>query len=49
MHFIGETEKNLITLQTEGGQLKVAFEKQNNGYTNIWLIGAATQVFKGQI
>jgi diaminopimelate epimerase len=49
MHYIGETEKNLITLQTEGGTLKVSFEKNGNGYNNIWLIGPATQVFKGCI
>ena len=49
MHYIGETEKNSITLQTEGGELKVTFEKSNGGYQNIWLIGPATQVFKGLI
>ena len=49
MHYIGETEKNLITMQTEGGELKVAFEKHNDGYKNIWLIGPAIQVFKGYI
>ncbi|MEH6536294.1 MAG: diaminopimelate epimerase [Psychroserpens sp.] len=49
MHYIGETEKNLITLQTEGGALKVSFESHGNGYNNIWLIGPATQVFKGHI
>lgn len=49
MHYIGETKKNLVTLQTQGGELKVAFEKDNNGYKNIWLIGPATQVFKGAI
>jgi diaminopimelate epimerase len=49
MHFIGETEKNIITLQTEGGLLKVSFEKTDNGYENIWLIGPAIQVFKGEL
>nr|WP_321236623.1 diaminopimelate epimerase [uncultured Psychroserpens sp.] len=49
MHYIGETKKNLITLQTEGGELKVSFERYAEGYTNIWLIGPATQVFKGYI
>lgn len=49
MHYIGETEKNLITLNTQGGNLKVSFEKHSNGYKNIWLIGPATQVFKGTI
>jgi len=49
MNYIGETEKNIITLQTQGGHLKVSFEKIENGYRNIWLIGAATQVYKGEI
>ena len=49
MHYIGETEKNLITLETEGGTLQVSFEKGEEGYENIWLIGPATQVFKGNI
>jgi len=49
MHYIGETEKNMITLLTPGGQLKVSFEKRTSGYENIWLSGAAKQVFKGTI
>ncbi|WP_431136917.1 diaminopimelate epimerase [Psychroserpens mesophilus] len=49
MHYIGETEKHTITLQTQGGVLKVSFEKAENGYQNIWLIGPADQVFKGEI
>jgi len=49
MHYIGETEKNLVTLQTPGGNLDVSFEKQNETYTNIWLIGPAIQVYKGEI
>ena len=49
MHYIGETKHNEIALQTEGGVLKVAFEKHDETYKNIWLIGPATQVFKGII
>jgi diaminopimelate epimerase len=49
MHFTGETNENTITLQTQGGLLKVSFEKGENGYENIWLIGPATQVYKGEI
>ncbi|MCB0381915.1 MAG: diaminopimelate epimerase [Psychroserpens sp.] len=49
MHYIGETEKNMIALQTQGGKLQVSFEKAEKGYKNIWLIGAANQVFKGEI
>ena len=47
MHYIGETEKNLITLNVEGGQVQVSFDVTDNGYENIWLIGPAKQVFKG--
>lgn len=49
MNYIGETEKNLITLHTQGGQLQVDFEKNGEGYKDIWLIGPAIQVFKGAI
>ena len=49
MHHIGKTKKNLLTLQTPGGNLKVSFDKQNDSYKNIWLIGPAIQVYKGEI
>ncbi|MEJ2113647.1 MAG: diaminopimelate epimerase [Flavobacteriaceae bacterium] len=48
MHFIGETEKNLITLKTQGGDLKVCFDNNQGKYTNVWLIGPAQFVYKGQ-
>ena len=49
MHYIGKTEKNLITLNTPGGKLQVSFKSYDKGYDNIHLIGPATQVFKGEI
>lgn len=49
MNYIGETEKNIVHLETPGGKLQVAFEKDGEDYKNIWLIGPATQVFKGTI
>ena len=49
MHYIGETEKNTITLNTQGGSLDVSFEVAHDGYRNIWLIGPAKQVYKGYI
>ena len=49
MNYIGETEKNLITLNVEGGKLQVSFEKDGQGYKDIWLMGPAIQVFKGEI
>ncbi len=49
MHAIGETNSQHVTLQTQGGELVVTFDKNNLGYENIWLIGPAIQVFKGQL
>lgn len=49
MHYIGETDKNLVTLRTQGGNLQVAFKKDADGYKDIWLIGPAKLVFKGEI
>ncbi|WP_298899003.1 diaminopimelate epimerase [uncultured Psychroserpens sp.] len=49
MNYIGETTKDMITLQTEGGILQVSFERHENAYKNIWLTGPATLVFKGEI
>ena len=49
MHKKGKTTSNTIVLSTPGGELKVTFEKNQSGYKNIWLIGAAKQVFKGEI
>lgn len=49
MNYIGETEKNLVTLKTKGGDLKVAFNKKDDGFGNVWLIGPATMVYKGAI
>lgn len=49
MHKIGKTESKTINLKTQGGELKVAFNVDANGYHNIWLVGPAEQVFKGDI
>ncbi|WP_408030600.1 diaminopimelate epimerase [Tenacibaculum xiamenense] len=49
MHASGKTNNSAITLPVKGGELSVSFEKNNNGYTNIFLIGPATFVFKGEI
>jgi len=48
MHNNGLAKSNKVTLQTEGGNLTVTFEKSGNRYTNIFLIGKATLVFKGE-
>ncbi|AXT20575.1 diaminopimelate epimerase [Flavobacteriaceae bacterium AU392] len=49
MHHNKETDNDLINLKTKGGTLQVSFNKENNIYHDIWLIGPATQVFKGEI
>jgi len=49
MNYIGETEKNLVQLDTEGGTLEVSFNKTDNGFTDIWLKGPAKLVFKGEV
>jgi len=40
---------NLVKIKTPGGSLSVKFDKSNSGYKNIWLIGPAEMVFKGEI
>ena len=49
MHVLGETQKNQIKLNVEGGVLEVYFDEQNGSYNNVWLIGPAVLVFKGAI
>ncbi|MBT0608577.1 diaminopimelate epimerase [Aequorivita echinoideorum] len=43
----GYTSENKISVKTPGGNLKVNFDKSENGYRNIFLEGPAKQVFKG--
>ena len=38
-----------VTIETRGGLLTVSFEKEGNSFTNIWLTGPATFVFKGTV
>jgi diaminopimelate epimerase len=49
MHKSGKTKSQAVSLKTEGGELKVTFNNDDNDYNNIWLIGPATQVFKGEL
>ncbi|WP_194768536.1 diaminopimelate epimerase [Tamlana sp. I1] len=49
MHATGETTKNQVTLNVEGGKLQVSFNEANGTYNNVWLIGPATYVFEGKL
>ncbi len=49
MHYAGRTDSNDVTIKAMGGQLKVKFSHANGAYSNIYLIGEAKQVFKGEI
>ncbi len=49
MHHLEKTSKDKIFLNTEGGVLRVTFTKQGDTYKDVFLIGPAVQVFKGEI
>ena len=49
MHNTGKTSANKVIVKTIGGELKVEFEQDYDSYKNIYLIGPAKQVFKGEI
>ena len=49
MHALNKSNSNEINLNVQGGKLKVSFEKDNNCYIKVHLIGPATFVFKGEI
>lgn len=38
-----------IAVETKGGNLKVRFEKTENGFENIWLCGPTARVFSGKM
>ncbi|GGW42952.1 diaminopimelate epimerase [Arenibacter certesii] len=51
MHHSGQASSNSVAITTPGGQLEVSFIKDINkeGYSEIWLTGAAQLVYKGEI
>lgn len=49
VHKAHKTNNKTILIETNGGNLKVTFDYENNNYKNVFLIGKATLVFKGEI
>ncbi|MEH6682105.1 MAG: diaminopimelate epimerase [Sediminicola sp.] len=49
MHKLGKTTGNEVLINTLGGSLKVHFVMDGKGYDNIYLVGPALQVFKGEL
>ncbi len=49
MYKTKQTTKNNVQLLVKGGELNVSFTPEKTGFTNIFLTGAATFVFKGTI
>jgi len=49
MHKAKKTLHNKIDINVLGGALKVKFDTNSKGYKNVFLIGAARSVFKGEI
>lgn len=49
MHHLGKTNQTEVQLQVLGGKLRVSFVPTENGYEKIFLKGAATFVFHGNI
>ncbi|WP_440122095.1 diaminopimelate epimerase [Tenacibaculum sp. Ill] len=49
MHATKKTNSSSIILPVEGGELEVSFKEQNGIYSEVFLKGPATFVFKGKI
>ncbi len=49
MYATGKTDATAIHLNVEGGKLEVSFDKKGNQFSNVFLIGPAEFVFKGEI
>ena len=49
MFHSGQSTSKVMNLKTQGGNLVVRFEPLSSSYSNVWLCGAAVQVFKGTL
>lgn len=49
MHHSKKSNAETLAIKTKGGDLQVRFEASEQGYKNIWLVGKATFVFKGEL
>jgi diaminopimelate epimerase len=49
MKVLNKTNADTVRLQTPGGLLKVSFKQEGKHFTDIYLTGPATYVFKGDI
>lgn len=49
MNYSKQTPSNEVVLETPGGVLKVRFNPLDDRYTDVWLTGPATFVYKGEI
>jgi diaminopimelate epimerase len=49
LHSIGRLQRNEANIQTQGGELKVTFNINDGKYTDVYLIGPAKLVYKGEI
>lgn len=49
MYDTGKADNEEVKVVTRGGELSVKFHKNSTEYTDIYLIGPATEVYKGEI
>jgi diaminopimelate epimerase len=49
MHHMHGTTSNKVTLQAVGGDLQVRYNENSKGYHNVYLVGPAEMVYKGEI
>ena len=49
MNATGQTQATSIKLNVQGGKLEVSFDKNKDHFTNVFLIGPAEFVFRGEI